>query len=65
MDAWLIWLSIAVALLIAEMFTLTAAVGMLGVAGPSEVTSALREVSSATRESSSAELAQPAPSSGR
>ena len=32
MDPWLIWLIIAVVLLVAEIFTLTAAVGMLGVA---------------------------------
>ena len=32
MDAWLIWLIIAVALLVVEMLTLTIAVGMLGVA---------------------------------
>ena len=32
MEAWLVWLIIAVALLAVEMFTLTAAVGMLGVA---------------------------------
>ena len=32
MDAWLIWLIIAVALLVVEMLTITAAVGMLGVA---------------------------------
>ena len=32
MDAWLIWLIIAVVLLVVEMLTLTAAVGMLGVA---------------------------------
>ena len=32
MDAWLIWLIIAVVLLVVEMLTLTVAVGMLGVA---------------------------------
>jgi membrane protein implicated in regulation of membrane protease activity len=32
MDAWLIWLIIAVALLVVEMLTLTAAIGMLGIA---------------------------------
>ena len=32
MDAWLIWLIIAVVLLVAETFILTAALGMLGVA---------------------------------
>src|SRR6202021_979770 len=32
MDAWLIWLIIAVVLLVVEMLTITAAVGMLGVA---------------------------------
>src|ERR687897_2692654 len=32
MDAWLIWLIIAVVLLVVEMFTLTAALGVLGVA---------------------------------
>jgi membrane protein implicated in regulation of membrane protease activity len=32
MDAWLIWLIIAVVLLVVEMLTLTAALGMLGVA---------------------------------
>ena len=32
MDAWLIWLIIAVVLLVVEMLTLTIAVGMLGVA---------------------------------
>ena len=32
MDAWLIWLIIAVVLLVFEMLTITAAVGMLGVA---------------------------------
>lgn len=32
MDAWVIWLIIAVVLLVVEMFTLTAALGMLGVA---------------------------------
>ncbi|GAB7145334.1 NfeD family protein [Mycobacterium riyadhense] len=32
MDAWLIWLIIAVVLLVVEMVTLTAAVGILGVA---------------------------------
>src|SRR6185312_12178823 len=32
MDAWLIWLIIAVVLVVVEMLTLTAAVGMLGVA---------------------------------
>jgi membrane protein implicated in regulation of membrane protease activity len=33
MDDWLIWLIIAVVLLVIEMLTITAAVGMLGVAG--------------------------------
>ena len=32
MDVWLIWLIIAVLLLVVEMLTITAAVGMLGVA---------------------------------
>src|ERR1700739_4447697 len=32
MDVWLIWLIIAVVLLVVEMLTITAAVGMLGVA---------------------------------
>jgi membrane protein implicated in regulation of membrane protease activity len=32
MDAWLIWLIIAAVLLVVEMFTLTAALGVLGVA---------------------------------
>ena len=32
MDAWLVWLIIAVAFLVVEMVTLTAAIGMLGVA---------------------------------
>jgi membrane protein implicated in regulation of membrane protease activity len=32
MDTWLIWLIIAVVLLVVEMFTLTAALGVLGVA---------------------------------
>jgi membrane protein implicated in regulation of membrane protease activity len=32
MDAWVIWLILAVVLLVVEMFTLTAALGMLGVA---------------------------------
>src|ERR1700736_3918957 len=32
MDAWLIWLIIALVLLVVEMLTITAAVGMLGVA---------------------------------
>jgi hypothetical protein len=32
MDAWIIWIILAVVLGVAEIFTLTAAVGLLGIA---------------------------------